>query len=106
MQALAFPFRFKKGQAVTLDTADEAYYAQKVASVVSTNIGELILRPQYGISEPVFSNFDSAGLIYTCASNFPDVLITEVLQTFLADGRLVVDVKFEILSEGNTNAIA
>lgn len=105
MEALSFPFRFKRGRAVTLDTADEAYYAQKVASVVSTGVGELPLRPRFGTSEPVFDNFDTSGLVYTCANFFPDIVINEVLQTIAADGRLLVDVQFDILSEGTTNAI-
>jgi phage baseplate assembly protein W len=105
MEALAFPFRFKRGRAATLDTADEAYYAQKVASVVSTGVGELPLRPLFGTSEPEFQTFDSSGLVYTCASNFPDIVINEILQSITADGRLVVDVQFDILSEGTANAL-
>lgn len=105
MEALSFPFRFKRGRAVTLDTADEAYYAQKVASVVSTAVGELPLRPQFGVNEPEFNTFDTAGLVYTCSNNFPDVVITDVLQSITADGRLIVDVQFDVLSEGTANAI-
>lgn len=97
MKALSFPFRFKRGGAVVLDTTDEAYYAQKVASVVSTSKGELPFYPQFGVEDAEFGDFDSAGLVYTCANSFTDVSIKNILLSTAADGKVLVDVEFEIL---------
>ena len=97
MKALSFPFRFKQGRAVVLDTTDEAYYAQKVASVVSTSKGELPFLPLFGVEDAEFEEFDSAGLVYTCANSFSDVFIKEILISTAEDGKVLVDVEFDII---------
>lgn len=97
MQAFSFPFRFNRGSAVVLDTADEAYYAQKVASVVSTSKGELPFLPLFGVEDAEFDDFDSAGLVYTCANSFTDVVIKDILLSTTEDGTVLVDVEFDII---------
>ena len=97
MEALSFPFRFKGNSAVVLDTTDEAYCAQKVASVVSTSKGELPFYPLFGVEDAEFGDFDSAGLVYTCANSFTDISIKNVLLSTAGDGRVLVDVEFDIV---------
>ena len=106
MEALSFPFRFKRGHAVTLDSTSEPYAAQRVASVISTRVGELPLLPAFGIDDPEFDEFDSAGLYSTCASHFPEILITDIFESVTPDGRVLIDVSFDILTEGTTNGIS
>lgn len=106
MEALSFPFRFKRGRAIRLDTSDESYQAQKIASVISTRRGELPLKPTFGIKDPEFNEFDTAGFSYTVASEFPDIQIKNIVQTITGDGRVLIDVEFDILTEGNPYAIS
>lgn len=94
MQAIAFPFRFSRGKVVTVDDQTDAYAAQKILSAVSTRIGELPLLPLFGTSDPEFQNFDGAGLMYTNATYFPDVTITDIYQS-VSEGKLEIQVEFE-----------
>lgn len=106
MQAIAFPFRFRRNRAVTLDSADERYAAQKILTAASTRIGELSLRPRFGTQDPEFAEFDRAGFYYTCATFFPEIEITSLEERVDATGRGVIDVAFSILTEEtNLNAL-
>ena len=97
MEALSFPFRFKGNSAVVLNTTDEAYSAQKVASVVSTSKGELPFLPLFGVEDAEFGDFDSAGLVYSCSNSFTDISIKDILLSTTEDGRVLVDVQFDII---------
>ena len=96
MDALAFPFRFSAGRAVTLDDASDQYTAQKVASIVSTRTGELPIKPFFGTREPEFSEFDISGLYYAAALYFPEVQIGEVRQLTDNNGQLLVEIAFKV----------
>lgn len=96
MDALAFPFRFTAGRAVTLDSASDEYVAQKVASIASTKTGELSLKPFFGTRDPEFSEFDVSGLYYTAALYFPEIQIGGVKQLTDNTGQLLVEIAFKV----------
>jgi hypothetical protein len=91
---------------VTVDTFDERYVAQKVASAVSTYAGELPLMPQFGTRDPEFNEFDSGGVVYTCAIFFPEVDITSIYDEIDNNGKLAVNVEFQVRSEGSNYGIS
>ena len=96
MDALAFPFRFLSGRAVTIDNASDQYAAQKVASLASTRIGELPIKPFFGTRDPEFSEFDISGLYYAAALYFPEIQIGEVRQLTDNSGQLLVEIAFKV----------
>ena len=106
MQALSFPFRFSKGKAVTLDTSDERYAAQKVLTAASTRLEELPLLPRFGTEDPEFDEFDSGGIYFTCATYFPEIALKDILQTDSDNGRVLVNIEFETRSEESSYGIA
>jgi len=101
--ALAFPFRFYRRRAATVDATSEEYAAQRIASVISTKSGELPLLPFFGTDPPEFSEFDAGGLHYTCAAHFPDIEIQQIEEEVAEDGRLIITVEFEQLREDPNN---
>lgn len=102
MQAFAFPFRFRNGGAVSVDTASEEYAAQKIASAARTVYGELVNHVAFGVRNPTFGShdeFDVAGLLSTVANHYADVVITNVRQAVDVEGRPIVDIEFIQTSE-------
>ena len=87
---------------MTLDTGSDQYVAQKILTAASTRIGELPLLPRFGTEDPEFSEFDSGGLYYTCATYFPEVRITEILQADDGLGSSQITVAFDVLNQEPT----
>jgi hypothetical protein len=96
MRALSFPFRFTRGAAATVDVSSDAFAAQRLASAASTRLGELPLLPRFGITDPEFDEFDSGGLYFTCATYFPDIDITNLLQSDIEDGSMTIEIEFQV----------
>lgn len=91
---MAFPFRFARGRAVRVDDQSEAYAAQKIASIAQTRRGELPLTPTFGTEAPEFKGFDSAGLLLSASTFFPDLQIGTIRQSVSENGQLSVTVEF------------
>lgn len=96
MDAFAFPFRFELGNPVKLDNASEAYAAQRVASIVQTRKGELILKPTYGTDDPEFAELDVAGLYLTLANYHVDLEVDEIEEYVEDDGEATYKISFSI----------
>ena len=98
MEAFAFPFRFRDGAAVTMDTSTDAYRAQKIAMAAQTYYGELPNHVAFGVRNPVFTGFDefdSAGLLQTVANHFADISITRIQRSVRSDGSPMISVEFD-----------
>ena len=56
---LSHPFRLAaNGRVFTRDQSDDAYKAERLALLCTTEPGERVLVPGYGISDPAFAGFD------------------------------------------------
>jgi hypothetical protein len=99
VQAIAFPFRFRRGRAVSIDTATDQYAAQKILTAASTRVEELPLLPRFGTKAPEFATFDTGGLFYTTATYFPEINISDVRQGIDNSGVSNVTIAFDVLLE-------
>ena len=98
-KGLAFPFKITRGSAETHDINSDAWAAQRIASVARTHIGELSLRPTFGITESEFFRFDRGGLTLNCGSYFYDIYIEDVIERWNDDESLSVEIPFKRISE-------
>lgn len=94
MEAFSYPFRFMNGSVVTIDTTTDQYAAQEIASVIQTEIGELLITPTFGIDSPAFDIFDSANLSYNVARHFPDIQLDSITESVAEDGSVKIEVGF------------
>lgn len=95
MNAFSFPFKFVNGRVPSIDTTTDRYAAQKISSVIQTEIGELLITPSFGTDPAEFDQFDVANLTYDVARYFPEIEIQSISQDVVADGTLKVQVAFE-----------
>jgi hypothetical protein len=98
-KGLAFPFKITRGSAETHDTDSEVWAAQRIASVARTNMGELSLRPTFGVTESEFFGFDRGGLMMNCGSYFYDIYIEDVIERWNDDQTLTVEIPFKRIGE-------
>ena len=95
MEAFSFPFRFVNGRVAVVDTQTDAYAAQKIASIIQTDIGELVITPTFGTDPAEFDQFDLANLTYDVARYFPEITIEIVREVLKEDGTVSVEVVFK-----------
>lgn len=97
MDVLSHPFRLAPtGEAATvLDGSTEAN-AEAIAVLVSTRIGERVLVPGFGVSDPVFSALDPAEVNAGLATYGPDdVGVTAIVTDYPSDTSATVTIEFE-----------
>lgn len=94
MDAFSFPFRFKNGSPIYLDSETDEYAAQKILTVLQTRPNELPIHPDFGTTDPLFDQTDQAGLYSTIATFFPELSITGIQELLTDDGRVEVSVEF------------
>lgn len=95
MDGFTYPFRFSRGRAARLNVDTDAYRAQKVASVLLTQQGELPLNPDFGGVSPEFNEFDSGGTLRSIANNFADIKVVSITSVLDGNGNPAVAVQFE-----------
>jgi hypothetical protein len=98
-KGLAFPFKITRGSANTHDTNSDAWAAQRIASVVRTHVGELSLRPAFGVTESEFFGFDRGGLMVNCGTYFGDIDIEDVKERWNDDQSVSIEIPFKRTSE-------
>lgn len=98
---ISFPFRVAPdGSVVTREDGDPDYYAEELAVLISTRPGERPLVPDYGLSDPVFAEFDAAELGAQVDVFGPPVTITDVAATFVSATHQDVIVSFDAGAHG------
>jgi hypothetical protein len=95
MQAFSFPFRFAKGRVPSIDTASDQYAAQEIASIIQTEIGELLITPSFGTDPAEFDQFDIANLTFDVARYFPQIDLESITEAIEEDGTFSVQVSFK-----------
>ena len=95
MDAFSFPFRFVRGRIPVLDTTSDQYAAQKISSIIQTEIGELPITPLYGLDPAEFDQFDVASLTYGVARYFPEIQLQTITEDIKGDGTVNIKVEFK-----------
>lgn len=94
---LSFPFRLSpNGTAATVDQGTEQYYAEQINVLVSTDMGERPLLPNFGVPMMEFHQFAALSLIQACRAYLPEVEITDANVIHRSDARDDVVVTFDI----------
>lgn len=95
---LSHPFRLTlAGTVATVDQDTEQADAEQLAVLALTRVGERELVPAFGMTEPVFADFDVADFVAGVATYGPPVDIVNVSTSPVGDaGReLLVTVEFD-----------
>lgn len=95
MEAFSFPFRFVNGRVPTIDTLSDQYGAQKISSIIQTNIGELQITPSFGTDPAEFDQFDVGNLTYDAARYFPELSIEKITEVLNVDESISIQVEFK-----------
>lgn len=94
---LSFPFRLApNGTAATVEQGTETYFAEQVQVLVSTNMGERILVPDFGVPMMEFNEFGTLALTQACRTYLPEVEVSNVQVVHRSDARDDVSVEFDI----------
>lgn len=91
---LSYPFSVDttNGRASVVYSSTDVYKAQQIKAFMRTDVGERIMFPTFGITDPTFDDFNS-GAFYDSFSNFydsADINIEEI--EVVEEGGAVVDV--------------
>ena len=78
-----------------LDTTSDQYAAQKISSIIQTEIGELPITPLYGLDPAEFDQFDVASLTYGVARSFPEIQLQTITEDIKGDGTVNIKVEFK-----------
>lgn len=93
---LAHPFRITPGETVATVEADtDAAYAQHLAVLISTSLGERTLVPAFGLPDPAFRGLRREELQARVELWGPPVSIVGVASEPIAGGQQQVEVTFE-----------
>ena len=90
---IAFPFRVTASSAiVTREDGTEQCFTEELAELCLTRPGERELVPQYGLSDPVFDEFNQTELVGRVSLFLPNIRITDVESSYPKNGehRLVI----------------
>ena len=98
-KGLAFPFKITRGSAETHDVNSDIWAAQRIASIARTKVGELSLRPVFGITESEFFGFDRGGFMVNCGTYFGDIDIEDIIERWNDDQSFFVEIPFKRISE-------
>lgn len=87
MKVLTHPFRIDpNGAVVTVVQGSDAQARQITEAVVSTRLSERVLAPDFGTSDPTSRGVDTDEVWTAVELCEPDLLVTDVAVTTLADG--------------------
>lgn len=89
---ISHPFRLDRvGNVATVGQDTEQADAEQLAILALTRVGERTLVPAFGMTDPVFADFDVADFVAGVATFGPPVTITDVTtEPATADGREVL----------------
>lgn len=95
-QLISHPFMLSSnGSVATIDQNSDEYIAQQLAIICTTEPGERLYVPGFGISDPAFQGFEQIALKTQLETYGPEVQITDVIVTFPEDGVQNVKVVFD-----------
>ena len=91
---LSYPFSIDttNGRAAVVYSSTDVYKAQQIKAFMRTDVGERIMFPTFGITDPTFDDFNS-GAFYDSFSDFyssADISIEQI--EVIEEGGAVVDV--------------
>lgn len=97
MDVISHPFRLAPtGEVATVLDGTEQANAEAIAVLVSTRIGERVLVPGFGISDPVFAEVDEAEVNAGLATyGPPDVNVTAITIDYPTDTAAAIRIDFE-----------
>ena len=73
---LAFPFRVApNGSAATVEADTDDAYAQELAILLGTRLGERPLAPEYGVDDATFGELDEAQVVAAVEAFMPDTAV-------------------------------
>jgi len=91
---LAFPVQFRNGAFVVHTDDTDPFYTQLLSMALMIQPDELPLNPNFGTSDPTFTNISRATIIEKASKYVPEILITGI-SDFVADsGEELVQINF------------
>lgn len=97
---LSIPFRINKyGEAAKVVQGSDDYYAEQLATILTTIQGERGLEPLLGIPDIAFDGFQNSALQNQVAVYFPELKNVEAALTRIGVDRQAVTVSFETGAE-------
>ena len=101
----AFPFRVAvNGTIITRDDDSDQCYTEELAMLCLTQPGERELVPSYGISDPVFGEFNQAELISKVSTFLPEIRVREVRSSYPRQGEQNLTVEYETINDENNQS--
>jgi hypothetical protein len=95
-QILSHPFRIAgNGVVATVEQTSDQGYAEQLAVLILTEIGERPLAPGFGITDPTFSTLDPADIAAGLTAYGPDIRVVDVRVEYESDSTQLVNVDFE-----------
>lgn len=95
MRLISHPFRVEtNGTIATTDQGSDLSYKEQIAVLMLTRVGERVLVPAFGITDPAFDRVDKAELINKIKMFGPPVTITNVIERFTSPTTVEVRVDF------------
>ena len=91
---LAFPVEFRNGTFVVHSDIDDAYYTQLLTMALGFQPDELPLNPNFGTSDPTFTNISRATIVEKAAKYVPEILITGISDFVSESGEELVRINF------------
>lgn len=97
---LAHPFRLQPdGSIATHDDTDEAYYAERLAIIITTIPGERDLVPDFGINDPAFEGLSESALALQVETFLLPIEIVSVERVIVNDSSSDYLVQFNTLAD-------
>jgi phage baseplate assembly protein W len=100
VDVLSFPFRVTStGQIATVLQLSDADVAQKIASLLQTELGELPLAPHFGVADPTFRDVTPTEIQAAVAAFFPEVIIDGITVGVDGRGESAIEIFFDTVVE-------
>lgn len=97
MSLLSHPFRIlPSGSAAVLDDATDEYMAERIALILTTEEGERVLVPDFGVGDLAYSGLTQAALAVQCDLFDLPVSILAVEEKPMSDDLVGYTVTFDI----------
>jgi len=101
---ISYPFRIASSGSVATTEEGIDYFAEELAMLVKTIPGERELVPEYGISDPTFSDFSQIELLEKISMFGPPVKIEDASSNFSTDGRIIVGIVYDEVPLGEEDS--
>lgn len=97
MDVISHPFRLSPtGEVATVLEGSERANAEAIVALVSTRVGERVLVPGFGVTDPVFADLDLAEVNAGLSTYGPeDVTVNAIEVDHPADTRATIAIEFE-----------